>query len=141
MQIRRKTMNPSRFNKLSTAGQVKVDENRGDIFTQTITFPITVVAASTEQDTGILLPPNCQVIRATINVFTAEATGATKLVDLGVVGTPTAIITNGNVAGTGFVGVGTVVNTGAVNLSYTLGSADYVELDAEAVVVIMGTEG
>ena len=141
MTIKRSKAAPQRLTKSSTAGSKKLDENRGDYFTQTITFPVTVVASATEQDTGILLPPNCQVLSATINVFTAEATGTTKLVDLGVVGTPTAITTNADVSSTGFAGLGTVVNTGAVNLSYTLGSADYVELDAEAVVVIMGTEG
>jgi len=50
-------------------------------------IPITVVASTAEQDTGVDLPATAVVLDAYVQVLTAEATGTTKTVDVGTLST------------------------------------------------------
>lgn len=50
---------------------------------KTLVIPLPIVAAATENDTGISLPAKCVVTGAFLDVTTAEATGGTKTLDVG----------------------------------------------------------
>lgn len=134
--------NPSRLTKLGIAGSVRSTRNRGDYFKQIITAPITVVASTSVQTTTVQLPPQCVVTGAIVNVINAEVTGTTKTIDVGLsLGAGKELADGVSVADAGFVvGLGGV-DGGQNFLTYTLGSADFVELDAEIVVEVIGSEG
>ncbi len=124
-------MTASRFNSIGLSGRKDVASNRSDAFKQIIEIPITLVASATEQSTGVILPTRCVVTSTIVNVFTAEATGATKTIDVGLLAGGGADLANDvSVATTGFVvGESGVVGSGD-EVTYTLGSADYAELEA-----------
>lgn len=137
----------SRVNALGTAGRKDATDNSQDSFIKTFEAPITIVAATSEQDTGITLPAQGIVLSAYVRVETAEATGLTKTVDLGITSNPDAIIDGASVAATGSVGqtagageLSSVPCAGS-NITYALGSADFAELVATAVVVVLGSDG
>ncbi len=124
-------MTASRFNSIGLSGRKDVASNRSDAFKQIIEIPITLVASATEQSTGVILPTRCVVTSTIVNVFTAEATGTTKTIDVGLLAGGGADLANDvSVASTGFVvGESGVVGSGD-EVTYTLGSADYAELEA-----------
>lgn len=133
--------NPTRFTKVGYTKGGKFGENVGDYYTRTYTAPVTLVASAAEQDTGIQLPPGV-VLGTSIKVNTAEVTGLTKEVDVGVSGvSSTYLATNLNVSATGFKPAipGQAIDT-AANLTYTLGSADFAELEAEIVVYMIASD-
>lgn len=137
----------SRFIAVGTSGRTGVasdpsSSNRGDYFRQTITFTPTVVASAAEQTVNFTFPTGAQILHATINVFTPEVTGLTKTISVGVVGMGSAIISGRSVAVAGIVtggALGTPVQSGN-QLTYTLGSADFVELDCEIIIDYLGSE-
>jgi hypothetical protein len=49
-----------------------------------VQIPVATALTGSEQDTGIDLPANALVLDVLVNVTTAEATGATKTIDLGI---------------------------------------------------------
>lgn len=119
-----------------------------------------IVAATTAQDTSIVLPAGKLVLRTLLKVVTAEATGTTKTIDFGIKGGDEDGFLDGvSVAATGIkqgslaynaVTLGALLreNTGnAVNpvpipylttasttFVYALGSNDFAELKAYAIV-------
>ena len=116
--------------------------NRKDTYIKTFEIPLTVVAANTAQNTGIFAGSRVvQVISAYIDVKTAEATGTTKTVSIGIGGTANNVLNAASVAATGAVGtplLPAITTTTANNqFTYTLGSANFAELDAVAVVTCL----
>jgi hypothetical protein len=133
-------MGDTRYDAIGLSGRKGTDNNSQDTRLKTYEIPLTVVASASAQDTGIPLPSGvAQAVSAYVRIVTAEATGVTKTIDVGVVGgSDTAFINAASVAATGYAGapVTTAVSGGSANLSYTLGSADFVELDAVAVITL-----
>ena len=124
-------MTASRFTSIGFSGRKDQVSNRSDAFKQIIEIPITLVASGAEQSTGVTLPTRCVVTSTIVNVFTAEATGTTTTIDVGLLaGGGADLADDVSVAATGFVaGISDVVGSGD-EVTYTLGSADYAELDA-----------
>ncbi len=52
-----------------------------------VKIPITVVAATTEQDTNYDLPANSVIVDCVVKCRTAEVTGTTKTIDVGILST------------------------------------------------------
>jgi len=115
-----------------------------------------IVAAATSNDTTLIIPAGSIIIGAFVKVNTAEATGGTKTIDVGVSGGDEDGFIDGlSVAATGTIlptladGSATVgallkvdesggdyvpeghVCAAATTIAYTLGSDDFAELDAE----------
>jgi len=136
----------SRFSAVGTSGRKDATDNSLDTFLKTFEFPITVVASTSSQQTGIFVPAGGVILSAAIQVETAEATGTTKTVDIGLTGDSDAIIDGGDVSATGWVGAtGGVGELSSVpcaggELLYVLGSADFAELEATAVVTVLGSD-
>lgn len=122
--------------------------------------PLTIVAATTAQDTTIVIPAGSIIKNVWVVVDTKEATGARKTVDIGVKsGDEDGFLDGVSVAATGTI-KGTLLNTGqtlgahlsvdesgagvlvpepyvcaaATTVVYTLGSNDFKELVANVVV-------
>ena len=134
--------NPTRFTKVGAAGQKKSTTNRGDWFSQTFTFTPAVVASAAAQLTTVTLPTNCVAVSATVNVLTAEATGGTPTLSVGFDGgSATALASAVTVSSVALVaGTDNVISSGET-LNYTLGSADFVELDCEVVIQVLASDG
>lgn len=134
-----------------------------DILRTSITAP----ADGSEQDTGLDIPDNCIVTDVFLNVKTAEATGTTKTIDVGLLsgesnGDADGFLVGADVSGTGIV-QGTLDSAGqtlgalltadeggtgelvpephvknvAESVSFTAGSADFAELEADIYVVLL----
>ena len=135
---------PTRFNSIGLSGRKDSDKNVVDSYTQTVEFPITVVASGAAQDTGIPCPEaSIQVIGSYIRINVAETTGTTKTVDIGITGTEAAAQSATDVSSAGTAGTAVVAalsSSTSTNFTYTLGSADFVELDATAVVTFIGAD-
>jgi hypothetical protein len=130
---------PTRFTKLGTSGRTGTSTNTQDSYTQTFEFPITIAASAAAQDTGIQAPLNMQAMSAYLRIRTAEATGTTKTVSVGIVGASASFLSAQDVSAVGAVGTpvtAAVYNGSNVNFAYTLGSADFAELDATVVLTL-----
>ena len=138
--------NPSRFRKIGLTGRSSASTNTLDSSLQTFEAPVTIVASTAEQDTGITLPAQGIVIGASVRVETAEATGLTKTIDVGITSNADAIIDGASVSAVGTVGktagAGELasVSCAGSNITYALGSADFAELDATILVTVLRTE-
>lgn len=136
--------NPTRFTKLGVSGKTATANNRQDSYVQTIEVPLLAILSGSAQDTGVKAPKTISSFGGYIEVTTAEATGTTKTVDVGLVGgTGDLFVTAVDVSATGPVGtVNTAVvdNTSLANFSYTLASADFEELDAVLVLWFVGSD-
>lgn len=86
-------------------------------------LPVTVVAAATEQDTGWDLPATAMVMDVFLDITTAEATGATKTIDIGTDGSgsndPDGFADAISVAATGLVRPQATVTTGSNETYYS----------------------
>jgi hypothetical protein len=132
-------MSHSRYNSIGLSGGKSSYNNSLDTYIKTYEIPVFAVASSAAQDTGINAPTKFfQVISAVLNIDTAEATGTTKTITLGVTDDGDAILSATNVSATGVIGAanGSAV-AGGGNFTYTLGSDDFAELDAKAVVTLL----
>lgn len=134
----------SRFNSIGTAGRKETSTNVVDSCIKTVEFPITVVASATEQDTGIATPTaSMQVLGSYLVIDTAETTGLTKTVDIGITSAGAVIQNATSVASAGAAGspvTAAISTSGSTNFTYTLGSADFVELEATCVVTYIGVD-
>jgi hypothetical protein len=141
-------MSQSRLNSLGLEGSKGHKDsksnsvNRKDTYIKTFEIPLPVVAAATAQDTGIFAGSKVvQVISAYIDVKDAEATGTTKTVSIGIGGAGNNVLNGASVAAVGAVGtpVAAAIPTTSSNneFTYTLGSDDFAELDAIAVVTCL----
>ena len=133
--------NPTRYTRLGIGDAPTAIRNKGDYFIQTLTAPVTIVASTAAQTTTTQLPPRCLVESVVLNVTTAESTGTTQTIDIGLSTGGAADLANDiSVASTGFVaGLQNVVGDAAF-LTYSLGSTDYAELEAEIVVKVIGSQ-
>lgn len=114
--------------------------NRGDYKWEMYTFTPKIVASVTAQLTGIFLPADGYPLLGGVRIFTAESTGLTKTLSVGIQGLGgTALIDAFPIDSVG-MGNGPGVSasfTGGGELTYTLGSADFVELDCEVQIIIV----
>ena len=133
----------SRINSLGLQGRTGVSTNTKDSFIKTYEFPITIVASTSAQSLGVVAPKSVQAISAYIIVDAAEVTGATKTVSVGVVGAAASFLSAIDVSSTGAVGTPVTAaldNTAGATFAYTLGSADFAELDATVVLTVQGSD-
>lgn len=132
----------------------------GILFSPYKSVRLPIVAAATAQDTALVIPAGAIIKHVFVKVLTAEATGATKTVDIGISGGDEDGFLNGvSVAATGTI-IGTLATAGqtlgvllstaengdgdlvpegyvcaaATTICYTLGSDDFAELDARVYV-------
>lgn len=135
---------PTRYNSIGLSGRKDSETNIVDSAIKTVEFPLTVVASGSAQDTGIAAPlASIQVLGSYIRINTAEVTGTTKTVSIGITGSNASIQSGTDVsaAGTAGTSVGAALSSSAsTNFTYTLGSADFVELDATCVVTYIGAD-
>ncbi len=125
--------NPSRFTKIGYTANKAM--NTYEPYKQMISIPLPVVASGAEQTTTVTLPARAVVTNTVLNVITAEATGTTKTIDVGLDTAGAAVLGNDlSVAATGSkIGLTGVVADGDT-VTYTLGSANYAELVAELII-------
>lgn len=133
---------PTRFKRVGFSGSKDTTSNQKDTFAQTFEFDLAVVASTTAQNSGVKVPAGIvQAVSAYIDVETAEATGTTKTVSVGVGGAGNNILNGASVAATGGVGtpVAAAINTTSANneLTFSLGSADFAELAGRVVVTLL----
>lgn len=137
----------SRLKSLGLAGRKGALNNQGvsDPYIQQFVIPVTLVASTAEQDTGFVMPVRASELHVGVNVITEEATGTFKTIDVGVVGSPDALIDDGSVDAKGFIGATggageqpSPVDLSGKTIAYALGSADFAELEAEIVITVIG---
>ena len=132
----------TRYLALGLTGKQSSTDNEQDSFIKTFEFNINAIASGAEQDTGIAAPSGIiQVISAYIDVGTAEVTGTTKTVDVGIVGQPAVFLNDADVSATGPSGTPvTAAISGGANFSFTLASANFAELVSRCVVTVLATD-
>lgn len=139
--------NPSRFTKVGLSGKPKTTY-KSDSSLQTLVAKLPVVATTTTQTIdGIVMPDNAIEVNVAVNVIVPEVTGSVKELNIGFDDNPDQLI-DGADAGTAGLqgrtgGAGESAypsNIGGKTLEYSLGSDDFEELEAEAVVTFMTVE-
>lgn len=133
---------PSRYNRVGFSGSKNNTTNQKDTFVETFEFDVAAVASGTAQDSGVKVPAGIvQCLSAYIDVETAEVTGTTKTVAVGVGGAGNNLLAATSVAATGGVGtpVAAAINTTTSNneITFTLGSANFAELAGRVVVTLL----
>jgi len=140
----------------------------GKTITRTLKYEIGAAPTGSEQDTGIDLPAKCIVRDVFVDVTTAETTGATKTMNVGLLASESGGDADGFLVGISFVAAGlkkgTLISSGqtlgallrvdesgsaalvpephlsdavtAKSISFTAGSADWVEARGAIYVVI-----
>ncbi len=134
---------PTRFTKLGVSGRTATANNSEDTYLQTFEFDITAVLSASAQDTGVKAPKTINSFGGYLIVNTPESTGITQTIDIGITGSGTNIVTAADVSAAGKVGTvsNVVIESGGTNnFSYTLGSGDFVELDARMVIWVIGSD-
>jgi len=136
----------TRYNRIGVAGRRADGGTRTDPFLESIVVPVSLVASTSTQDSGIALPANCSVVDVVINVITASTSGTTEAIDVGVVGNPDALIDGGATDATGFVGptggggeISPRVFAGE-NVAYAFGAADIDAFSGEIVITVIGSD-
>lgn len=139
--------NPSRFNKVGLTGRPSASSKTDGSLQGFVSLQLPIVASTAEQNSSIVLPTNAIEVHVSINVLSAEVTGTTKTLDIGIVGNPDLLIDAADVSSAALVsktgGVGESafpVNLGGETITYALGSADFVELEAEVLLYIVTVE-
>jgi len=132
----------TRYSAIGLAGKKESDNNSKDSFVKTFEFDINAIASGSEQDTGVAAPAgSIQLLSAYIEVATAEVTGTTKTVDVGIVGQPAVFLNDASVAATGPSGTPVqAAISGGANFSFTLASANFAELVSKCVVTVIATD-
>jgi len=125
-------MSHTRSNGQGHAGRKGGKHNVLDSYIVTREFEIEATANASQIDTGIKLPARTQMVNGFVEVETAEATGLTKTLNIGVFGgAATAFILDADCAAAGPVGKVnnlTVQDTSVNNtIGYTFGSGDWAE--------------
>lgn len=132
-------MSHTRFTRLGVAGRKDSANNSQDTYLQTFEFPVVAVASGAAQDTGVPVPTGTfQTVSAYLLINTAEVTGTTKTVTVGTTTAAGSILGATDVSATGPEGTPVQAATaGGGNFAYTLGSANFAELDAVCVVTLL----
>jgi len=124
-------MSQTRGSGLGLAGGKGRKFNKTDPFLKTIEFDIVATANGSQIDTGISLDGISQVFAAFVKINTAEATGTTKTLDIGVFGgTDDAFLAAVDCSATGVKGtpVALVQDTSTNNtIGYTFSAANWAE--------------
>ena len=118
--------------------------NRAGWKLQSITFTPKLVATTAAQDTGITAPASGFPLVVGVKVNTAEVTGTTKTIDVGLVVGGSDVLVNGapvNNVGTFNPNSNTALFSTGSNITYSLGSADFAELDCEVFILWVCTDG
>lgn len=135
---------PTRYNLLGMSGKASVlsdgnEFNRGDYGETNTAFAVKAVQSGAAQDTGIPTAEGVGVV-AFVDIKTAEVTGTTKTLDVGFSGgSGDELIQAANVAATGVIPGNVNIKVAAgQTLTFTLGSADFQELDCDVVIKFIG---
>jgi hypothetical protein len=134
---------PTTYNSICVSGQKGRGNNTQNSYMKTYEFPVVAVASASAQPVGITAPKTVQAIGGYLKVNTAEATGTTKTVSVGVVGAAAQFFATMDVSSTGPVGTpvtGVYDNSAGADFAYILGSADFAELDATMVIWVIGSD-
>jgi len=124
----------TRLNAVGLSG----NKSKYDTVKAIIEIDLPVVASGAVQNTGVFLTIG-QILSAWVYIKTPETTGTTKTVSVGIAGgAGTELISAGDVSGAGVVGSSSIPLTTnlADEITYTLGSADFAELDATLVLEV-----
>ena len=113
--------------------------NRRDYAENNTAFVVKAVQSGAAQDTGIATADGVAVV-AFVDIKTAEVTGTTKTIDVGFSGgSGDELIQGANVASTGVIPGNVNIKVAAgQTLTFTLGSADFQELDCDVVIKFIG---
>jgi hypothetical protein len=124
----------TRLNAVGLSG----NKSKYDTVKAIIEIDLNIVASAAAQNTNVFLTYG-QIISAWVYTKTPETTGAVKTVSVGIAGgSGTELINAGSVSGAGINGSTTIPLTTnlADEITYTLGSADFAELDATLVLEV-----
>lgn len=137
---------PTRYNELGLAGRKGTTQNAqgtvADPYLRQFVIPITGVASTSAQDTGVPLPENGVVVSGYLKVITPSAGAAAETVIIGNTTDPNGIA---NAVDVGTAGIrNLIVDPGmsclGENVQYTLAAADLTALDAELVLMVLGSD-
>jgi len=143
----------STFSAASTAGPsgskqqpTQPNANRGRWFKKTVTFKPAIVVSTLPAFSGVFLPRRAMIERVYLDTKVAEVTGLTKTINVGVEGISSLL--TGTPVSTDSVQLADIKDTslaaintdGIIQITYTLGSDDWVEFDAEIIVEYTGTD-
>lgn len=121
--------------------------NLADSYIVTVEFPITRVASTSAQNTGVFPSPKSkfvQVLSAFVVTTTAEVTGTTKTVSIGIGASGTNVVSAAPVDQVRATGspLTSVINVNNTNnfFTYTLGANNFAEFTGYAVVTCLVVE-
>lgn len=130
----------TRLSKTGNAGQPTTTSNRGDYALETVTALATVVASASTQTTTTDVPTG-MTLSVFLNITSPETVAVAKTINVGTVaGGATFYGTAIDVSSAGMVLVSSndAVSADTV-LTYTLGGADFSDLNAEIVLLSIGS--
>lgn len=148
---------PTRFNEIGLAGKAPGNETQqtingspgwqrdpeasSDPYIRQYVIELPRVASAAEQALAFEMPANAMAMRGFLRVRTAEATGTTPTLSVGVVGTPNNIASAISAAATGLVALDDVpTDVSGLTLAYQLGSADWAEFEGEVVLEVLASD-
>lgn len=125
---------PTRFTAVGTSGR-KNQSSKSDAYQRTFELRTPIVASTSTQTISVQLPAICVLDGVYLNVINAEVTGVTKTIDVGLsLSGPTAIAAGASVASAGLFPLSGGQDGSQDFITYTLGSADFVEFEGELIV-------
>ena len=134
-------MSHTRSNGQGFSGRTAGQFNKTDTRIITREFTVSASATASQIDTGIKLSNTVQVISALVKVGTAEATGTTKTLSVGLFGgTAAEFLSASVVSAVGVVGTPLLVakDSSTFNtIGYKFGSADFAELECTVVLTLL----
>ncbi len=114
------------------------NKTKYDTVKEIIEVDLPIVASGAIQNTNVFLSLG-QILSAWVYVKTPESTGISKALSVGIAGgAGTELINGGDVSSSGIIGSSSIPLTTdlATEITYTLGSADFVELNATLVLEV-----
>lgn len=134
-------MSHTRSNGQGFAGRTAGQFNKTDTRIITREFTVSASATASQIDTGIKLSNTVQVISAFVKVGTAEATGTTKTLSVGLFGgTAAEFLSATAVSAVGVVGTPILpAKDSSTNntIGYKFGSANFAELECTVVLTLV----
>lgn len=126
-------MSHTRFSKIGLSGR-KTEDSKSDAYQQAFEIKTPIVASTATQTTTVQLPSKCVIEASFLNVITAELTGLTKTIDVGLsLGGSTDIAAGQSVADAGLFALSGGQPASQDFVTYTLGSADFAEFEGEII--------
>jgi len=137
---------PTRLIKVGTSGG-KSTLFKSDASIQTLVAKLPIVASTGEQAIPLTIPASAIEVNICVNVIVPEVTGTTKTIDVGVASNGDQLIDGAQVDATGLFGRTGIAGEfpypqplNGASLVYQLGSADFVELEAEVIITFQRVE-